>query len=49
VCAQGLALMPVGRPSAALPLLDNAHGHRLRRDAWHLPAQRSRQSGPAIS
>jgi len=27
-----------------LPLLDDAHWHRLRRVASHLPARRSRQS-----
>ena len=33
-----------GRPSAALPLLDDAHRHRLRGGALHLPARRSRQN-----
>src|SRR6266487_5893435 len=38
-----------GRASALLPLLDDAHRHRLRRDASHLPARRSRQNAHLIS
>jgi len=32
-----------------LPLLDDAHRHRLRRGASHLPARRSRQNAHLIS
>jgi polyisoprenoid-binding protein YceI len=39
----------VGRVSAALPLLDDAQGHGLRRGALHPAARRSRQSTPFIS